>query len=97
MKILSQLIKAINPLQVVGNTDIEITDVINDSRQAREGVLFVAVKGVAVDSHRFIGDVIAAGARAVVCEEMPATLSDDVTPCGRHRHQRQDHDRHTAL
>ena len=79
MKILSQLIKAINPLQVVGNTDIEITDVINDSRQAREGVLFVAVKGVAVDSHRFIGDVIAAGARAVVCEEMPATLSDDVT------------------
>ena len=79
MKILSQLIKAINPLQVVGNTDIEITDVINDSRQAREGVLFVAVKGVAVDSHRFIGDVVAAGARAVVCEEMPATLSDDVT------------------
>ncbi len=79
MKILSQLIKAINPLQVVGNTDIEITDVINDSRQAREGVLFVAVKGVAVDSHRFIGAVIAAGARAVVCEEMPATLSDDVT------------------
>ncbi len=79
MKILSQLIKAINPLQVVGNTDIEITDVINDSRQSREGVLFVAVKGVAVDSHRFIGDVIAAGARAVVCEEMPATLSDDVT------------------
>ena len=79
MKILSQLIKAINPLQLVGNTDIEITDVINDSRQAREGVLFVAVKGVAVDSHRFIGDVIAAGARAVVCEEMPATLSDDVT------------------
>ena len=79
MKILSQLIKAINPLQVVGNTDIEITDVINDSRQARQGVLFVAVKGVAVDSHRFIGDVVAAGARAVVCEEMPATLSDDVT------------------
>ena len=79
MKILSQLIKAINPLQVVGNTDIEITDVINDSRQSREGVLFVAVKGVAVDSHRFIGDVVAAGARAVVCEEMPATLSDDVT------------------
>ena len=44
MKILSQLIKAINPLQVVGNTDIEITDVINDSRQAREGVLFVRHK-----------------------------------------------------
>ncbi len=79
MKILSQLLSSVKPLQVVGDTHVEITDVINDSRQAREGVLFVAVKGVAVDSHRFIGDVVAAGARAIVCEVMPETLSDDVT------------------
>ena len=79
MKILSQLLSSVKPLQVVGDTHVEITDVINDSRQAREGVLFVAVKGVAVDSHRFIGDVVAAGARAIVCEVLPETLSDDVT------------------
>ena len=53
MKILSQLLVAIKPLQVVGDTNKEITDVINDSRQARPGVMFIAVKGVAVDSHRF--------------------------------------------
>ena len=79
MKRLSQLLVAIKPLQVVGDTEIEITDVINDSRQAREGVMFIAVKGVAVDSHRFIGDVVAAGACAIVCEDMPAQLNDDVT------------------
>ncbi len=79
MKILSQLLTVINPLQVVGPTDIEITDVINDSRQAREGVMFVAVKGVAVDSHRFIGDVVAAGARAIVCQTLPDELNDGVT------------------
>ena len=79
MKILSQLLAAIQPLQVVGDTNKEITDVINDSRQAREGVMFIAVKGVAVDSHRFIGDVIAAGARAIVCEVLPEQLNDDVT------------------
>ena len=79
MKILSQLLAAIQPLQVVGSAEVEITDVINDSRLARQGVLFVAVKGVAVDSHRFIGDVVAAGARAVVCETLPEQLSDDVT------------------
>ena len=79
MKKLSQLITSIKPIQVVGNTDIEITDVINDSRKAREGVLFVAVKGVAVDSHRFIADVIAVGARAIVCEELPDKLHDYVT------------------
>ena len=79
MKKLSQLLTSIKPLQVVGNTDVDIIDVINDSRQAREGVLFVAVKGVAVDSHRFIGDVAAAGARAIVCEDLPETLSQSVT------------------
>ena len=78
MKKLSQLLTSINPLQVVGNTDTDISDVINDSRLARQDVLFVAVKGVSVDSHRFIGDVIEKGARAIVCEDMPATLSDGV-------------------
>ncbi len=79
MKKISQIIQSVNPLQVVGNTDIEITDLINDSRQARPGVMFVAVKGVAVDSHRFINDVIKAGASAIVCEDMPAELCPDVT------------------
>ena len=79
MKKLSQLLTSIKPLKVAGDTDIEITDLINDSRKARQGVLFVAVKGVAVDSHRFIDAVIAGGARAIVCEDMPATLSESVT------------------
>ena len=79
MKKLSQLLTSIQPLQVVGDTDVDIIDLINDSRQARDGVMFVAVKGVAVDSHRFIPDVAAAGARAIVCEDMPETLSQSVT------------------
>ena len=79
MKNLSQLLMSIKPLKVVGNTDVEITDLINDSRKAEPGVMFVAVKGVAVDSHRFIPDVVAAGASAIVCEDLPETLSDKVT------------------
>ena len=79
MKNLSQLLMSIKPLKVVGNTDVEITDLINDSRKAAPGVMFVAVKGVAVDSHRFIPDVVAAGASAIVCEDLPETLSNKVT------------------
>ncbi len=79
MKILSQLLASIQPIQVVGNTDIEITDVINDSRKAAPGVLFVAVKGVAVDAHRFIGDVVEKGAAAIVCQQLPETLKPGVT------------------
>ena len=79
MKYLSQLLTAVKPLQVVGDTNVEITDLINDSRLAAPGVMFVAVKGVAVDSHRFIADVVKAGARAIVCEDLPEQLSETVT------------------
>ena len=79
MKKLSQLIASIQPLRVVGDIEIEITDLINDSRQAGQGALFVAVKGVAVDSHRFIADVVKAGASAIVCEDLPKTLNEGVT------------------
>ena len=79
MKKLSQLLTSIKPLQVIGDYDIEITDVINDSRKAAPGALFIAVNGVLVDAHKFIPDVIAAGVRAIVCETLPETLSDRVT------------------
>ncbi len=79
MKKLSQLLTSIKPLQVIGDYDIEITDVINDSRKAAPGALFIAVNGVLVDAHKFIPDVIAAGVRAIVCETLPETLSDGVT------------------
>ncbi len=78
-KQLSQLIAAIDVLQVKGSTGKSITQVINDSRQACHGALFIAIKGVAIDAHRFIPQVIEAGVEAVVCEDLPAQLSDQVT------------------
>jgi len=78
-KKLTQLLNSVQPLQVVGAQDIEITGVTNDSREAGEGWLFVAVKGVAVDAHRFIPDVVAKGAHAVVCEDLPEELREGVT------------------
>lgn len=43
-------------------------DVTHDSRQAREGTLFVAIKGATVDGHRFIDDVIRRGSAGVISE-----------------------------
>ncbi len=40
-----------------------------DSRAVQPGALFVALRGTNVDGHRFIGEAIARGARAVVMEE----------------------------
>ena len=76
---LRKLISSLKPLDIQGPLDREITDVVCDSRQARPGVLFVAVRGVAVDAHRFIPQVVEAGAAAVVCEQLPDLPDPDVT------------------
>ena len=51
-----------------GETDQEITDVTHDSRQAGANTLFVAVRGLTMDGHRFIEDVMRRGAVGVVSE-----------------------------
>ncbi|MBO4813770.1 MAG: UDP-N-acetylmuramoyl-L-alanyl-D-glutamate--2,6-diaminopimelate ligase [Muribaculaceae bacterium] len=78
-KTLQQLISAIATKSVVGNTQVEITSITCDSRQAAQGALFIAVKGVAVDAHRFIPDVVSQGAAAIVCEDLPAEMPENVT------------------
>jgi UDP-N-acetylmuramoyl-L-alanyl-D-glutamate--2,6-diaminopimelate ligase len=45
-----------------------VSDVTHDSRQAREGTLFVAIKGLTLDGHRFVGDVMRRGAAGVISE-----------------------------
>ena len=77
---LNELLAAVGVKSIVGPApeSVVIADVINDSRKAAPGVLFVAVRGVAVDSHKFIPDVVAAGAAAVVCEQLPAATDPSV-------------------
>lgn len=78
-KNLAQLLTAIKPVKIIGPTDKTITGVESDSRKVAEGSLFIAVPGVTTDGHKFIPEVIAAGASAVVCEKLPETLSENVT------------------
>lgn len=51
--------------------DREVTDIATDSRQVQPGGLFAAIVGERVDAHRFIPQVFAAGALAVLCEKEP--------------------------
>lgn len=44
----------------------EVTDIVYDSRQVKEGALFVAVEGFAVDGNKFIGSAIENGAVAII-------------------------------
>ena len=76
---LNEVLKNITPIKIVGNDNVEITGVNIDSRRIKAGHLFVAIRGTQVDGHQFIDKAIELGADAVLCEELPETLSDHVT------------------
>ena len=52
-----------------GCSDTEISSIEYDSRKARAGSLFVAVKGLESDGHAYIGKAVSAGASAVVVDK----------------------------
>lgn len=56
--------------------EAEVRRVVMDSRRAREGDCFVAVRGTATDGHRYIASAVAAGCTAVVCQEAAAVPRD---------------------
>ncbi|MBQ1729800.1 MAG: UDP-N-acetylmuramoyl-L-alanyl-D-glutamate--2,6-diaminopimelate ligase [Oscillospiraceae bacterium] len=68
---LRDVLKGVNTVFSSADGDIEITGITNDSRKAKEGYLFVAVRGYASDGHKFIASAIKNGASAVLCEEAP--------------------------
>ena len=69
---LRELLSDLKVLEVIGESDQEITGITSDSRQAGEGSLFVAVRGVVTDAHKFIPGLKGKGVSAVVCEELPS-------------------------
>lgn len=61
-----------------GSVDVEVKDVVNDSRKVEEGSLFICIRGAVVDGHTFAADVAAKGASVLVVEE-PVDVPEHVT------------------
>lgn len=66
---LEKLLTRLNYTLVSGRTDIEISDVIYDSRKACKDCVFVCLKGANLDSHKFAQNAVDSGAVAVVVSE----------------------------
>lgn len=79
MKLLKDILYKVRIEQVVGSTNTAIEQVVFDSRAVKPFALFVAVRGTQVDGHAFIVKAVAAGAVAVVCEELPAEQKEGVS------------------
>ena len=62
--------------EVFGPSDAVVTDVTHDSRQAKAGSLFAAIRGELFDAHKFIPQVMQQGAEGVISEaEKPADFA----------------------
>ena len=64
---------------VVGDTNVMVNHVQFDSRKISKGDVFVAIEGTVVDGHKFIEEVIAKGATAIICEKTPENTVQGVT------------------
>ena len=76
---IATLLPCITALETRGPLSGALTALTADSRAVAPGTMFVAVRGTNVDGHRFIPAAVAAGATAVVCEEIPADADRGIT------------------
>lgn len=81
---LEHLVRALaQNTRVIGPREQTVSAIVIDSRAARPGALFVALRGEHTDGHRFIGEAVARGCKAVVMEELcevPAHVTALVVP-----------------
>jgi UDP-N-acetylmuramoyl-L-alanyl-D-glutamate--2,6-diaminopimelate ligase len=80
MLFLNKLLEKLVVKTRYGNQDPElnVTGVINNTKQIQTGNLFVCIKGVKEDGHRYIDDAIKNGATSVLVEDLPITLNEKV-------------------
>ena len=76
---LSELLKKVKVLQIIGDAEKEITGINIDSRRIEPGHLFVAIPGTQTDGHMFINKAIELGATAILCEKVPTETHEGVT------------------
>ncbi len=72
---LLKLLEGMKIETVIGMRDVEITGITTDSRDVRNGYVFVAVAGHKLDGHDFIAQAVKNGASALVtCRKVEAAI-----------------------
>ena len=64
-----EIVAATGGLLLAGSRYARVRRICTDSREAREGDLFIALQGEAHDGHQFVKDVLSLGVNGVVIEE----------------------------
>lgn len=77
--ILQEILYKVRIRSVHGRLDVDIKNLQLDSRKVDKGSAFIAIKGTHADGHQFIDAVAKAEPAAIICENMPAGLQDNIT------------------
>ncbi|GAQ90408.1 UDP-N-acetylmuramoylalanyl-D-glutamate-2,6-diaminopimelate ligase [Klebsormidium nitens] len=59
----------VKPMLIEGDLDVEVFGITQDSRQVKEGDLFVCIKGLSTDGHLYAAEAVEKGASAVIASE----------------------------
>lgn len=76
MNKLKELLSGLAYQCIRGTDEIEVSEVIYDSRKVTSGSLFICIQGANVDGHDFAAQVVAAGAKALVTQKEVALPED---------------------
>ena len=77
MKQLHDLLDDVRAIEIKG-ANPTIAALEYDSRRVESGCCFFAVRGTASDGHNYIPAAIERGAVAIVCQELPAQINDNI-------------------
>ncbi|MEJ1222548.1 UDP-N-acetylmuramoyl-L-alanyl-D-glutamate--2,6-diaminopimelate ligase [Sediminicola sp. 1XM1-17] len=78
MILLKDILYGVSLSAVSGSTNVMVNSIVFDSRKVGLDDVFVAIKGTLTDGHKFIEQVVAAGAKAIICEELPTDMVNGV-------------------
>lgn len=79
MKRVKDILRKCEIVDVVGDENRMVSSLTFDSRKCSAEMAFFAIKGTQVDGHDFIEKAIAQECKVIICEKLPAVVSDDVT------------------
>lgn len=79
MKVLKDILYKVSLISTSGDMEVDVKSIVFDSRKVEEGSVFVAIAGTQVNGHDYIAAALEKGAKAIICEDLPESLTEGIT------------------
>ena len=76
---LEVLLNRIPVLEIFGNKNREVSEIVFDSRKVIENSLYVAIKGTVSNGHSFVNSAIEKGANIIIHEDFNENFNENIT------------------